>query len=67
MATCLCCTDQLVHHLQGNRQYWFCRSCHQEMPATMTESKFSTAIMQAPRVVRQSLTRQPQVLALRAS
>lgn len=32
MNQCLCCKDRLIKHLDTTRIYWFCPSCHQEMP-----------------------------------
>lgn len=30
---CPCCSNKLIHHISNHRDYWFCRSCWQEMPA----------------------------------
>ncbi len=30
--SCPCCSENLLHHLSGNRDYWFCPNCRQEMP-----------------------------------
>jgi primosomal protein N' len=32
MATCPCCSDQMLRHVRANQTYWFCRHCWQEMP-----------------------------------
>jgi len=32
MPLCPCCSDSLLHHIRGAENYWFCRSCWQEMP-----------------------------------
>jgi ribosomal protein L37AE/L43A len=32
MPLCPCCSDLLLHHIRGAENYWFCRSCWQEMP-----------------------------------
>ncbi|MBO1057964.1 MAG: hypothetical protein HEQ27_16165 [Dolichospermum sp. JUN01] len=32
MPQCPCCSDFLLHHIRGAENYWFCRSCWQEMP-----------------------------------
>ena len=32
-AVCPCCSNKLMHHISHHRDYWFCRSCWQEMPA----------------------------------
>ncbi len=32
MPQCPCCSDSLLHHIRGTENYWFCRSCWQEMP-----------------------------------
>ena len=32
MNVCICCHDQLLRHLDRSRVYWFCPSCHREMP-----------------------------------
>ncbi|MFB2939449.1 hypothetical protein ACE1B6_29700 [Aerosakkonemataceae cyanobacterium BLCC-F154] len=32
MATCPCCSHQMLRHIRGNQSYWFCRHCWQEMP-----------------------------------
>ncbi len=30
---CPCCSEEnMLHHLSGRRDYWFCPSCRQEMP-----------------------------------
>ena len=31
-AVCPCCSNKLIHHISNHRDYWFCRSCWQEMP-----------------------------------
>ena len=32
MNECICCRDRLIRHLNHRRAYWFCPTCHQEMP-----------------------------------
>ncbi|MBF2050449.1 MAG: hypothetical protein EDM05_57005 [Leptolyngbya sp. IPPAS B-1204] len=32
MPTCPCCSDNLLRHVRDSRVYWFCLTCHQEMP-----------------------------------
>ncbi|HEY9772046.1 MAG TPA: hypothetical protein V6C71_26675 [Coleofasciculaceae cyanobacterium] len=32
MNICICCHDHLLRHINHHRVYWFCPSCHQEMP-----------------------------------
>ncbi len=32
MYNCICCHHRLLRHLNRQRAYWFCPSCHQEMP-----------------------------------
>lgn len=32
MSLCPCCSHQLVRQISRQRLYWFCSSCHQEMP-----------------------------------
>ena len=32
MNNCICCHDHLLRHINHHRVYWFCPSCHQEMP-----------------------------------
>ena len=32
MNECICCRDRLIRHLNHRRMYWFCPTCHQEMP-----------------------------------
>ena len=32
MNNCICCHDHLLRHINQHRVYWFCPSCHQEMP-----------------------------------
>ena len=32
MNNCICCHDNLLRHINHHRVYWFCPSCHQEMP-----------------------------------
>ncbi len=29
---CPCCSENLLHHLNGSRDYWYCPSCREEMP-----------------------------------
>ncbi|WP_449002355.1 hypothetical protein [Myxosarcina sp. GI1(2024)] len=29
---CPCCSNSMLHCLEGNRSYWFCRHCWEEMP-----------------------------------
>ena len=36
-AVCPCCSNRLIHHISNHRDYWFCRSCWQEMPAIETK------------------------------
>ena len=31
-AICPNCSDIMLHHFGNHREYWFCRSCWQEMP-----------------------------------
>jgi len=30
---CPCCTSVMLHHLGNHREYWFCRTCWQEVPS----------------------------------
>ena len=32
LAICPCCSNRLLHHFSDHREYWFCRTCWQEMP-----------------------------------
>ena len=32
MNECICCSNKLIRHLESKRIFWFCPSCHQEMP-----------------------------------
>ena len=32
MNNCICCQDRLLKHMSHHRVYWFCPTCHQEMP-----------------------------------
>ncbi|MGB3206684.1 MAG: hypothetical protein WBB28_16995 [Crinalium sp.] len=32
MPSCLCCSQTLVRCIRQHKIYWFCTSCHQEMP-----------------------------------
>ncbi|MBE9044269.1 hypothetical protein IQ255_07620 [Pleurocapsales cyanobacterium LEGE 10410] len=32
MNSCICCHSRLLKHLNHHRAYWFCPTCHQEMP-----------------------------------
>lgn len=34
MNECICCRDRLLRHLSHRRMYWYCPTCHQEMPAS---------------------------------
>lgn len=31
-ARCPCCSNIMLHYLSNRREYWFCRTCWQEMP-----------------------------------
>lgn len=31
-ARCPCCSNKLVHYINRNRDYWFCKTCWSEMP-----------------------------------
>ena len=33
---CPCCSNPMLHCLDHNREYWFCRNCWQEMPDLMS-------------------------------
>lgn len=35
--TCPCCSDTLLRHFRPTGIYWFCQSCHQEMPVDLDE------------------------------
>lgn len=30
--TCPCCSENLLHHLNSSRDYWYCPNCREEMP-----------------------------------
>lgn len=32
MNDCPCCSSSMLRHIEHNRVYWYCPSCHQEMP-----------------------------------
>lgn len=32
MATCPCCSNQMLRHVRHKQIYYFCRTCWQEMP-----------------------------------
>lgn len=32
MNNCPCCAEPLLRHIRHNEIYWYCTSCHQEMP-----------------------------------
>ncbi len=32
MNTCPCCSDSMLRHIRQKEIYWYCLSCHQEMP-----------------------------------
>ncbi len=32
MNNCPCCSKKMLRHVSHNRIYWYCTSCHQEMP-----------------------------------
>ena len=32
MNECICCRDRLIKYLNNHRTFWYCPSCHQEMP-----------------------------------
>lgn len=47
MNTCPCCSQRLLKHSRQNQVYWFCISCHQEMPSVEepeADSKLYTAL-----------------------
>lgn len=31
--TCPCCSSILLRHIRSTGIYWYCSSCHQEMPS----------------------------------
>jgi hypothetical protein len=43
LTLCPCCSNNLLHHIGNHRDYWFCRTCWQEMPnlETTVEAKNS--------------------------
>ncbi|MBR8826786.1 MAG: hypothetical protein DSM107014_02600 [Gomphosphaeria aponina SAG 52.96 = DSM 107014] len=32
MNNCPCCAEPMLRHIRHNEIYWYCSSCHQEMP-----------------------------------
>lgn len=32
MNDCPCCSSKMLRQVSNNRIYWYCLSCHQEMP-----------------------------------
>ncbi len=32
MNSCPCCSQTMLRHVRNNQIYWYCPSCHQEMP-----------------------------------
>ena len=38
-ALCPCCSSILIHHINGHRDYWFCRTCWSEMPVISAINK----------------------------
>ena len=32
MKGCPCCSTALLRHIRQGRVYWYCTSCHEEMP-----------------------------------
>ncbi len=32
LTICPCCSSPMLHHFGHHREYWFCRTCWQEMP-----------------------------------
>lgn len=47
MTYCPCCANQLLHHVRGTAQYWFCRTCWQEMPMLSLEASFRATRLNA--------------------
>jgi hypothetical protein len=47
-AACPCCADRLLRHVRKRQLYWFCSSCHLEMP-------LSTIDIDAPMRVNDSV------------
>ena len=43
MNECICCRDRLLRHLSHRRMYWFCPTCHQEMPSIDEFKTYSQA------------------------
>ena len=31
-ACCPCCSNKLIHYINHDRDYWFCKTCWSEMP-----------------------------------
>jgi ribosomal protein L37AE/L43A len=44
MNECPCCSDQLLRHVRHQEVYWFCLSCHQEMPNLTLHPKLSIVL-----------------------
>jgi tRNA(Ile2) C34 agmatinyltransferase TiaS len=35
-ASCPCCSESMLHHLSGRRNYWYCSHCRLEMPYSVS-------------------------------
>jgi type III secretory pathway component EscR len=46
-AACPCCRDTLLRHIRKNQLYWFCSSCHLEIPIA-TEQKIKSDDLALP-------------------
>jgi ribosomal protein L37AE/L43A len=38
-AACPCCADRLLRHVRKRQLYWFCSSCHLEIPLSTLEEQ----------------------------
>ncbi|MBD2296062.1 hypothetical protein H6G06_21930 [Anabaena sphaerica FACHB-251] len=54
MNYCPCCSDLLLKHIRNSQNYWFCRSCWQEMPVIKINLSVSLAEAILVKIPRQT-------------
>ncbi|MGV2827657.1 hypothetical protein [Myxosarcina sp. GI1(2024)] len=66
LAICPCCSNTMLHYISHHRDYWFCRSCWQEMPNLAEIDRHNHQAVRTPLFSHQSLSvhRQKQIANL---
>jgi len=53
MNNCPCCSEPLLRHIRHNEIYWYCTSCHQEMP-NFTSLILKNKLRQTTNLIRET-------------